>query len=115
MDRKHEVREALQKVNPALAGKVQFATGQMSFGFPAGEEPKDHDWRFVGMDLEAGAVSRFQCQRCGHWMSRRETKAGAKSLELTPYSRLCTPWKVSMMPATLAAVSLPSGTGVSTS
>ena len=80
MDRKHEVREALQKVNPALAGKVQFATGQMSFGFPAGEEPKDHDWRFVGIDLEAGAVSRFQCQRCGHWMSRRETKVGAKVL-----------------------------------
>lgn len=52
----------------------------MSFGFPAGEEPKDHDWRFVGMDLEAGAVSRFQCQRCGRWMSRRETKSGAKVL-----------------------------------
>jgi hypothetical protein len=69
--RKEDARNALAEMNPQLAQKVQFATGQMSFGFPAGEPTKDHDWRFVGMDVEAGALSRFQCARCGFWMSRK--------------------------------------------
>lgn len=81
MTRHERVREALKTVDPELAERVQSATGvQTEFGFPAAEPVKGHDWRFVGMDLEAGALSRFQCARCGCWMSRRSVGHQTKVL-----------------------------------
>lgn len=69
---KSQVLEVVRSMNPALADKVQFATGQMELGFEQPETRKHHNWRFQGIDVTDGALSRFQCSLCGCWMVRRQ-------------------------------------------
>ncbi len=90
MTRHERVWDALKSIDPELAQKVQFATGvQTEFAFPAVEPLQDHDWRFVGMDLESGALARFQCARCSCWMSRQTVGNSTKVQYYAADSPLC--------------------------
>jgi hypothetical protein len=73
--RAQQVRELVRSLKPELAHKVQFATGQLDFSFQSPHPQSDgktHDWKFQGIDLKDGALSRFRCPHCGCWMHRRQ-------------------------------------------
>lgn len=73
--------EQLRQDNPQLADRVHLG-GQLDMFPKLAVKParKDHDWQLVGLDVLAETLGRFQCSRCGHWMTRRG-ESGEVSIE----------------------------------
>lgn len=94
--------------NPQLADHVHLGVmkAQLAlFSEQATPNParRDHDWRFRGLDVPAkGAVSRWQCSICEHWLERAGRDGNLTPSYFSPDGRV----KLERRPACAPATSI---------